>query len=121
MNGLNGMYPLYNDLTAYHTLAPTTTPCETPDKIIDPNSPRFSNLGRENNVSFDFIPVDTRDSGEGFQDVDMSIGPESVETPEDKSATVCYLTPDSSASTSVVEQSAEVESGGICPTPQDHG
>ncbi|KIJ45304.1 hypothetical protein M422DRAFT_251483 [Sphaerobolus stellatus SS14] len=81
---------------------------ETLDKIISLNiSPIFSNLERENNVSFDFIPVETEGSGGAFQDVDLNIGLESVETPEDKSATVCYLTPDSSASTSVIEQSAE--------------
>ncbi|KIJ45302.1 hypothetical protein M422DRAFT_251481 [Sphaerobolus stellatus SS14] len=100
----NRMCPLYNDLTVYHTLAPTTTPGETLDKIIDPISPIFSHLGRENNVSFDFIPVDIGDSGETFQNVDLNIGLESIETPEDKLATVCYLTPDSSAS---IEQSVE--------------
>ncbi|KIJ25615.1 hypothetical protein M422DRAFT_273431 [Sphaerobolus stellatus SS14] len=101
------MDPLYNDLTAHHTLTPTTTPGETLDEIIDSISPIFSNPGRENNVSFDFIPVNTGDSEGAFQNVDLNIGLESVEKPEDKSATVCYLTPDSSASTSVIEQSVE--------------
>ncbi|KIJ45297.1 hypothetical protein M422DRAFT_251476 [Sphaerobolus stellatus SS14] len=81
------MEPLQIDLSAFHTLAPATTG-ETLDRIINSNIPPiFPNLGRENNVSSDFIPSDTGDLGEAFQGVDLNIEP--------------------GASTSIIKQSAE--------------